>query len=83
MNRTSDTHEDGKPKASGLPAWMLSHGVTSMTTGEVASLLGIPPEQVRVRLAAQRRSGAIVSPARGLWVPVPPERAAWAPTSTT
>lgn len=77
MNRTSVTHEGEKLKASSLPAWMLSHGVTSMTTGEVASLLGIPPEQVRVRLAAQRRSGAIVSPARGLWVPVPPERAAW------
>lgn len=56
---------------------MLSHGVTSMATDEVAELLGIPREQVRVRLAEQRRAGAIVSPARGLWVPVPPTRATW------
>lgn len=57
--------------------WMLSHGVTSMTTEEVAELMDIPREQVRVRLAAQRKAGTIVSPARGLWVPVPPERLAW------
>lgn len=48
-----------------------------MTTEDVASLLGIPSAQVRVRLASQRRAGAIISPARGLWVPVPPERLAW------
>ncbi|WP_165046302.1 type IV toxin-antitoxin system AbiEi family antitoxin [Adlercreutzia sp. ZJ138] len=48
-----------------------------MTTEDVAILLDIPSEQVRVRLASLRRAGAIVSPARGLWVPVPPERVAW------
>lgn len=48
-----------------------------MTTEEIAALLGIPASQVRVRLASQRRAGAIASPARGLWVPVPPERSAW------
>lgn len=48
-----------------------------MNTEDVATLLGIPPSQVRVRLAAQRKAGTIASPARGLWVPVPPERATW------
>ena len=77
MNQATPQHIDRELKASGLSTWMLSHGVTSMRTEEIASLLSIPFEQVRTRLAAQRRVGAIVSPARGLWVPVPPERAAW------
>lgn len=77
MNRSNLTYGNGQPKASGLSSWMLSHGVMAMSTEEIASLLDIPPAQVRVRLASQRRSGAIVSPSRGLWVPVPPERVAW------
>ncbi len=77
MNQSTMVHTDNRPKASNLSTWMLSHGVTSMTTKEVASLLGIPSAQVRVRLASQKKAGAIVSPSRGLWVPVPPERAAW------
>lgn len=48
-----------------------------MTTKEVADLLGIPQDQVRSRMAAPRKAGAIVSPSRGLWVPVPPNRAEW------
>lgn len=54
---------------------MLSYGVTSMRTDEVANLPDIPPEQVRTRLTAPRKAGVIVSPARGLWVPAPSERA--------
>lgn len=77
MKQIDAQHTEDKPKASGLASWMLSHGVMSMTTGEVACLLGIPPEQVRTRLASQRKMGAITSPARGLWVPVPPDRAVW------
>lgn len=67
---------DRRLKASELSTWMLSHGVTSMRTDKIASLLSIPPEQVRTRLAAQRKARATASPARGLWVPVPPERVA-------
>ena len=77
MKLTVAEHNEACPKASRLSTWMLSHGVTSMTTEEIAELLSIPREQVKARLAAQRRAGAIVSPARGLWVPVPPERAVW------
>lgn len=77
MNQIASVHTADRPKASDLSSWLLSRGVTSMTTGDIAALLGIPPSQVRVRLAPQRRAGAIVSPARGLWVPVPPERSAW------
>ena len=74
INQATPQHTSRELRASGLSTWMLSHGVTSMRTDEIASLLSIPPEQVRTRLAAQRKAGAIVSPARGLWVPVPPER---------
>lgn len=74
INQATPQHTSRELRASGLSTWMLSRGVTSMRTDEIASLLSIPPEQVRTRLAAQRKAGAIVSPARGLWVPVPPER---------
>lgn len=77
MNQSKEAHTTNRPKASGLSTWMLSRGITSMTTEDVATLLNIPPTQVRVRLASQRKAGAIVSPARGLWVPVSPERVAW------
>lgn len=77
MNHISSEHNEMKVKASRLSTWMLSRGITSMTTEEIAELLDIPRAQVRTRLAVQRERGAIVSPARGLWVPVPPDRAAW------
>lgn len=77
MKQQDDKDVRERPKAANLSRWMLSHGVTSMETEQIAALLGIPAEQVRVRMAAQRKCGAVVSPARGLWVPVPPERASW------
>lgn len=77
MNQVAAIYDADRPKAADLSSWMLSRGITSMTTEDIASLLGIPTSQVRVRLAPQRRAGAIASPARGLWVPVPPERSVW------
>jgi len=60
--------------------WALSHGLGAMTTSQVASLLGVPCDQVRRRLAAPVRRGEWVAPARGLWVPVRSEhRAAGGP----
>lgn len=52
--------------------WALSHGLSALTTAEVAELLRVPENQVRVRLAAPIKRGEWVSPARGLWVPVVP-----------
>jgi predicted transcriptional regulator of viral defense system len=57
--------------------WALSHGVGSMTTAEVAVLLGVPVSQVPQRLAVPKKRGEWITPARGLWVPVPPEFRAW------
>lgn len=63
--------------------WALSHGVGAMSTAQVADLLGVPPDQVRRRLAAPVRRGEWVTPARGLWVPVRPEhRASGGPPGT-
>lgn len=60
-----------------LPDWLIAHGIAAITTDEAAKLMGIPRSQVRQRMAAARARGRMVSPSRGLWVPVPPERMAW------
>ncbi len=57
--------------------WALSRGVNALTTGELADLLGVPPGQVRQRLQAPTQRGEWTSPARGLWMPVPPEYRTW------
>ena len=57
--------------------WALSRGVNALTTTELADVLGVPPGQVRQRLQAPTRRGEWTSPARGLWLPVPPEYRTW------
>lgn len=64
-------------RAPELAAWLLSRGRDSATTAELVSLLGVPADQVRRRLHAPARRGEWVSPARGLWIPVPPEYRTW------
>jgi predicted transcriptional regulator of viral defense system len=60
--------------------WALAHGIGALTTVEAATLLGVPPDQVRRRLAVPAKRGEWVCPARGLWVPVEPRyRAAGGP----
>lgn len=56
---------------------LLAHGRTSVTTDEAARLLNVPSEHVRVRMQPLARHGRIFSPARGLWVAVPPEYRTW------
>lgn len=56
---------------------LLAHGRTSVTTDELARLLEVPREHVRVRMQPLARDGRIFSPARGLWVAVPPEYRTW------
>lgn len=65
------------PKAAELADWALARGISSMTTGDISELLGIPEGQVRTRLHQPRRKGLWVSPASGLWIPVPPEYRTW------
>ncbi len=69
--------DEGSVRASELPDWALSHGVASFTTEEAAHLCGVPASQVPQRLAPLRKKSSIFSPARGLWVPVPPEYRTW------
>jgi predicted transcriptional regulator of viral defense system len=61
----------------GVKDWLLAHGRTSVTTAEVAKLLDIPMDHVRVRLHQPAREGLLFSPGRGLWVPVPPQYRSW------
>ena len=72
------TYRDEIPVAARhLPDWLLSHGIAAVTTDEAAKLIGVPKGQVRQRMAAVRARGRMVSPSRGLWVPVPPDRMEW------
>jgi predicted transcriptional regulator of viral defense system len=57
--------------------WALSRGISALTTAEVANMLGSPASQVSQRLASAIRRTEWVTPARGLWVPVPPEYRGW------
>lgn len=56
---------------------LLAHGRSAVTTPEAAELLGVPPEQVRVRLRPLLQDGHVFSPARGLWVAIPPQYRTW------
>lgn len=67
----------GRVRAPDLADRLLSHGVSAVTTAEAAELLAVPPDQVRRRLHAPARRGQWVTPAHGLWIPVPPEFRTW------
>lgn len=56
---------------------LLAHGRLAVSTDEMAQLLRLPPEHVRVRMQPLVRSGRVFSPARGLWVAIPPEYRTW------
>lgn len=64
-------------RATDLADWALAYGRGALTTGEVASLLDVPADQVRRRLHAPARRAEWVQPTRGLWIPVPPEYRTW------
>lgn len=67
----------GRVRAPELARWALAHGRASLTSTEIAQLLGVDVDQVRRRLHAPARRGEWVQPTRGLWVPVPPEYQTW------
>ena len=64
-------------KASESVDWLLAHGVSSLSTDDLAALLGIPKNHVPQRMAALKRRNRIVTPAQGLWIPIPPEYMTW------
>jgi len=64
-------------KASDVSKWLLAHGIASATTVELAALLGVPKNHVPQRMASLRRKKEIISPAHGLWFPIPPEYMTW------
>jgi predicted transcriptional regulator of viral defense system len=65
------------PRSAQAADWALSRGIASMTTVQAARMLGAPAAQVPQRLSAAKRRGEWITPARGLWVPVPPEFRGW------
>jgi len=79
MNTLIATHNFNTEslKASDLPKYLLAHGVSSISTDELAALLGIPKNHVPQRMASLRRKNEIISPAHGLWIPIPPEYMTW------
>jgi len=62
-------------RPSGLADWLLARGKSSLTTAQAAQLMGVPADHVRARLGS--RGTEFTSPARGLWIPVPPEYRLW------
>jgi predicted transcriptional regulator of viral defense system len=56
---------------------LLAHGQSAVTTQEAAELLDVPAEHVRMRMHPLVRDGRVFSPARGLWVAIPPEYRMW------
>ncbi|MDR1794711.1 MAG: type IV toxin-antitoxin system AbiEi family antitoxin [Erysipelotrichaceae bacterium] len=64
-------------KPAQIPNLLLSQGVATATTEVIAKILGIPKNQVSQRMAPLKLRGEIITPAKGLWVPVPPEYLAW------
>lgn len=64
-------------KAGDLADWLLAHGRSAVTTKEAAEILGVPKEQVRVRLNAAVHAGRLFSPGRGLWVAIPAKYRTW------
>ncbi|MCL2530344.1 MAG: type IV toxin-antitoxin system AbiEi family antitoxin [Coriobacteriia bacterium] len=64
-------------KAPQAADWALSHGMSSLTTSEAAEMLGTTASQVPQRLSSAKKRGEWMTPARGLWIPVPPEYRTW------
>jgi len=73
----NDLCNGNRVKASDSVNWLLSNGISSITTEEYAAILGIPTTQLPQRMAALKHRKEIVSPAQGLWIPIPPEYMSW------
>lgn len=65
------------PKAPDLADWVLARGRTALTSDDVAEILDVPRSQVSQRLHPRVARAEWVSPAQGLWIPVPPQYRLW------
>ena len=77
ISRINHLSHIDKIKATKLALWLLSQGISSITTDEIAALLAIPKNQVSQRLIPLKKRGEMVLLANGLWAPVPPEYSTW------
>lgn len=60
-----------------LADWLLARGRSAVTTDQAAKILGVPKDQVRVRLNAAVHAKRLFSPSRGLWVAIPAQYRTW------
>ena len=56
---------------------LLAQGRIAVSTEEAAQLLGVPSDHVRIRMQPLIHGGKVFSPARGLWVAIPPQYRTW------
>ena len=70
-------HQSKQIKASDLTNYLLSNGIASVATDEIADLLKISANQVPQRMQALKKKRQMIAPAKGLWIPVPPEYMTW------
>jgi predicted transcriptional regulator of viral defense system len=66
-----------RPTFGDLPDALISQGVHTATTAEIAELTGANADAVRHGLSRLRQQQRVFSPARGLYVMVPPEYRSW------
>lgn len=60
-----------------LPDALLATGVHAFTTQDAASIARVKPDSARPALARLIRKKLAFSPARGLYIPIPPEYRSW------
>jgi len=68
---------DGRIEIGKLPDALLARGVHAFTTQEAAEAAGISPASARPALARLIKNRLVFSPARGLYIAIPPEYRSW------
>lgn len=68
---------DGPIEISKLPDALLASGVHAFTTEDAADAAGIKPDSARPALARLIKNKFAFSPARGLYIPIPPSFRSW------
>lgn len=74
MNSFIQSTAKGSIHASELSDWLIAHGMVGASTEDIAHLLGVSIKDVPSRIMRERKKGSLISPARGYWLAVPPER---------
>lgn len=68
---------DERVEIAGLPDALLAAGVHAFTTADAAAAAEIKQDSARPALARLIKNGLAFSPARGLYIPIPPEFRSW------